>query len=184
MDDESEIRAANHKSYNYLELTHHAGKLLCPECAQPAGSDKGIVGLYGHLWRTHAIKANIIGVPKFKRKYHTRKVKPVAAPIETPSVAEDLAIALNARFKAILHPALKRHTSESFMDGLIAAYHMFREAFSPILPADSEVEQLLTPISKVTDSPNRHRHTCGIDGDPGAVTPLDGHCRACESGVK
>jgi len=25
------------------------------------------------------------------------------------------------------------------------------------------------------------RHTCGIDGDPGAVAPLDGHCDVCDS---
>jgi hypothetical protein len=24
------------------------------------------------------------------------------------------------------------------------------------------------------------KHTCGIDGDAGAVTPLDGRCAACE----
>lgn len=24
------------------------------------------------------------------------------------------------------------------------------------------------------------KHTCGIDGDPGAVTPLSGRCEACQ----
>lgn len=28
--------------------------------------------------------------------------------------------------------------------------------------------------------PKHSRHTCGIDGDAGAVIPLDGRCRACE----
>lgn len=28
------------------------------------------------------------------------------------------------------------------------------------------------------------KHTCGKDGDPGAVAPLDGHCNACEQDPK
>jgi hypothetical protein len=28
--------------------------------------------------------------------------------------------------------------------------------------------------------PKHSRHTCGIDGDAGAVAPLDGRCGACE----
>jgi hypothetical protein len=29
---------------------------------------------------------------------------------------------------------------------------------------------------------NPYRHTCGKDGDPGAVAPLDGKCKACQVG--
>lgn len=28
------------------------------------------------------------------------------------------------------------------------------------------------------------KHTCGLDGDPGAVTPLDGKCAACDAGAQ
>lgn len=31
-----------------------------------------------------------------------------------------------------------------------------------------------------TPKPRKTRHTCGLDGDPGAVAPLDGRCVACE----
>ena len=35
-------------------------------------------------------------------------------------------------------------------------------------------------LAQLQAKPNTQRHTCGIDGDPGAVAPLDGKCKACE----
>ena len=96
---------------------------------------------------------------------------------------------LNEQYQAVLHPGIMKYSDQAFSAGLTMAYSMFRRTFSNIIRDEAiKIDDL--PREAVTDGvisgvarPNsRVRHTYGIDGDPGAVAPLDGRYRACDAG--